>query len=170
MVTRFFRSTFTDSEGSEEGKVIATLVAELLNDAQAQGVFGCVAKENEGASDEIIACILFSPLCFDSPESAYLLSPVAVRTDHQQQGIGKKLICYGLEKLKQDGAEWVFTYGDPRYYSKTGFEPVSQDQAEAPFKLSQPEGWLAQSLNGSALRALPGQARCVPPFNHPEYW
>ena len=167
LAIELFRNAFSDSEGPEEGEVIAKLVDELLGDTS---VLGFIAGNQQVPKEKILACILFSPLCFDSPDAACLLSPVAVRTDHQQQGIGQELIRYGLEKLKQSGVNWVFTYGDPRYYSKTGFEPVSQEQALAPFKLTQPEGWLAQSLNGSTLRVPKGKARCVPAFNHPEYW
>ncbi|MDI9244196.1 GNAT family N-acetyltransferase [Marinobacter sp. CHS3-4] len=63
-----------------------------------------------------------------------------------------------------------FTYGDPNYYSKVGFEYVSQEIAEAPFKLAHPEGWLGQSFDGGSLELPLGRACCVEAFNDPQYW
>ncbi|MCG5517084.1 MULTISPECIES: hypothetical protein [unclassified Ectothiorhodospira] len=40
----------------------------------------------------------------------------------------------------------VLTYGDPNYYSRIGFKPITEALAPAPFTLKQPEGWLGQSL------------------------
>jgi hypothetical protein len=64
----------------------------------------------------------------------------------------------------------IFTYGDPNYYSKVGFDHVPQEVAEAPFKLAHPEGWLGQSLDGGSLELPLGQACCVEAFNDPQYW
>jgi predicted N-acetyltransferase YhbS len=46
------------------------------------------------------------------------------------------------------------TYGDPSYYAKVGFMPISEADAQAPFPLSHPEGWLAQSLTERAMTPL----------------
>ncbi|MCK2149410.1 hypothetical protein MYE70_10065 [Marinobacter alexandrii] len=68
------------------------------------------------------------------------------------------------------GVDLVFTYGDPNYYSKVGFKPVSQEIATAPFELTHPEGWLDLSLTGGEITPLPGVARCVDAFNDPALW
>jgi predicted N-acetyltransferase YhbS len=52
---------------------------------------------------------------------AYILSPVAVHTDHQGQGVGQQLINFGIQHLKEDGVTLIFTYGDPEFYKKLAF-------------------------------------------------
>jgi predicted N-acetyltransferase YhbS len=64
----------------------------------------------------------------------------------------------------------VFTYGDPAFYSKTGFEQITEQIVEAPFPLSQPEGWLAQSLDGEPIRAMSGLSKCVEALSDQKYW
>lgn len=115
-------------------------------------------------------CIFFTRLLFDGSIKAFLLSPVAVDTGHQGKGIGQKLINFGIKRLGELGVELIFTYGDPRYYAKVGFRPVPQAVAEAPFELAHPEDWLGQSLAGGPVQSPLGKARCVEPFNDPQYW
>lgn len=165
-IEQLFIKTFTDSDGPTEGERVGRLVKRLINEAETHHVLGFVAIENE----TVVGCIFFTPLIFDTPIRAALLSPVAVSTDHQGLGIGQQLIQFGLDELRVRGEELVFTYGDPNYYSKVGFKAVPEKTAKAPFALSQPEGWLGQSLTTVAIEPLPGYARCVAAFNEPDLW
>lgn len=165
-IEALFTRAFSDSEGQSEGKLIGHLVHELMSGVEADDLFGFIATEQE----QIVGCIFFTRLSFGSPIKAFMLSPVAVDTDRQGKGIGQKLIDFGINRLRELGVELVFTYGDPSYYSKVGFEHVSQEIAEAPFKLSHPEGWLGQSLDGGSLELPLGQACCIEAFNDPQYW
>jgi predicted N-acetyltransferase YhbS len=158
--------TFSDSEGESEGKLIGRLVHELMSGTRPDDMFGFIATEQE----QIVGCIFFTRLLFSSPIRAFMLSPVAVATDYQGKGVGQKLINFGIERLRELGVELIFTYGDPNYYSKLGFEHVPQEVAEAPFKLTHPEGWLGRSLHGGSLELPLGRACCVEPFNDPQYW
>jgi len=165
-IQELYRETFSDSEGSAEGAVIGQLVLEIMNKTAAQDILGFVASEDE----QLVGCIFFTRLFFDAPITAFLLSPVAVRTDRQGQKIGQKLIQFGLDQLRKIETELAFTYGDPNYYSQVGFEPIIEGIDKAPFVLSQPEGWLGQSLGDGSVHDLPGRARCVEAFNKPELW
>ncbi|MEM1368308.1 MAG: GNAT family N-acetyltransferase, partial [Cyanobacteria bacterium P01_H01_bin.15] len=98
------------------------------------------------------------------------LSPVAVCTDCQGQGIGQSLIKCGLQELKKNGVKFVTTYGDPAFYSKVGFEQISQLAIASPHPLSQPQGWLGQSLAAEPIRNIPGRCTCVKALDNPEYW
>jgi putative acetyltransferase len=110
-------------------------------------------------------------MSFESSEvNTFLLSPVAIHTSHQGKGIGQKLIKFGLNTLKENGVELVFTYGDPKYYSKVGFSPVAEEIVKAPFKLTYPEGWIAQSLVNDKIKPITGSSYCVEAFNNAEYW
>ena len=64
----------------------------------------------------------------------------------------------------------LFTYGDPNYYSKVGFKPITEKLIKAPLKLSYPEGWLAQSLVSDEIQPITGNSYCVEAFNKPRIW
>ncbi|TDR53012.1 putative N-acetyltransferase YhbS [Halomonas ventosae] len=163
-VQALFARTFSDAEGPAEGERVGGLVRKLVADTDPRDVLGFVAMEKGRA----VAGIFFSRLRFDTPVEAFLLSPVAVHPDYQGQGIGQRLIRFGLERLKERGVTRVFTYGAPAFYSRVGFTPVSEETA--PFRLSQPEGWLGQALDGHEMTFLPGVPRCVTAFDNPAYW
>ena len=95
---------------------------------------------------------------------------MAIQTSRQGKGIGQKLISFGVNHLKKNGVSVVFTYGDPNFYSKVDFNQITEKIAKAPFKLSQPEGWLAQSLVGDEIKPISGNSYCVEAFNKPEIW
>lgn len=92
----------------------------------------------------------------DDKSTAFILSPVAVDTAHQGNGVGQRLIAFGIQRLKEQGVDLVFTYGDSRFYSKVGFQPVSETCVKAPLKLSRPDAWLAQSLTGDSISPIKG--------------
>ncbi|MDY6978460.1 MAG: N-acetyltransferase [Pseudomonadota bacterium] len=165
-IKQLFEDVFAESEGPEEGRLISGLVLDLLNTTKSQDIFGFVAREGE----KITCGLFFTRLHFDGPIEAFILSPVAVKTECQGKGIGKKLINYGLEQLRDKGVKLVFTYGDPAFYSKVGFKQITEEVVQAPLPLSQPEGWLCQSLDGDEIKPVSGRPRCVEALNKPEYW
>ncbi|MCB1644897.1 MAG: N-acetyltransferase [Pseudomonadales bacterium] len=146
--------------------MIAGFVTNLISTTEPQDLIGCIAEEN----DLIVGCIFFSRLIVPSGQVAFIMSPVAVSTDVQSSGIGQNLINYGLDHLRSAGVNLAFTYGDPAYYCKTGFEPVSEDVIKAPCHLSQPFGWQVQSLDGLEIRAMSGATQCVEALNDPALW
>ena len=109
-------------------------------------------------------------MTFDSDLEAFILSPVAIDTDYQKKGIGQKLILFGIDYLKQKQIALLFTYGDPNYYKKVGFQQVSETVIKAPLKLTYPEGWLAQSLVKDVIEPIEGPSTCVNALNHQHYW
>lgn len=165
-IKTLFTKTFSDSEGEKEGELIGQLVEDLIGTTKAEDLYVFVATENE----KIIGSILFTRLTFEADISVFLLAPVAVHTDYQGKGFGQELINFGLQAMKKEGVELAFTYGDPNYYSKVAFQPVTEAQFKAPLTLSYPHGWLAQSLNGQELVGIDGDSSCVPAFNKPELW
>jgi len=161
-----FKRVFSASEGEAEGQVIADFVANLIATTAPRDLIGCIAEEN----DIVVGCIFFSRLTVPSGQIAFILSPVAVLTDVQSTGIGQNLIKYGLDHLKSLNINLVFTYGDPSFYSKTGFEQISESVVKAPCPLSQPVGWLAQSLDGQLIQPMAGPTICVEALNDPVLW
>ncbi|GIU12220.1 MULTISPECIES: GNAT family N-acetyltransferase [unclassified Shewanella] len=165
-ISGLFNETFSASEGADEGKVIGELTTELMKTTDCDELYIFVATEG----DKLAGSIMFSRLTFETRIDAFILSPVAVHPSFQRQGVGQKLIQFGLDTLRSKGIELVFTYGDPNYYSKVGFQLVSEDLVKAPQPLTYPEGWIAQSLKGEQLQAINGSCRCVAALNKAEYW
>ena len=165
-IKQLFTKVFSDAEGQSEGELIGNLTYDIMIGTDDQDLYGFVAIENE----QIIGSILFTRLTFQNGVNAFLLSPVAIQTSRQGKGIGQKLISFGVNHLKKNGVSVVFTYGDPNFYSKVGFNQITEKIAKAPFKLSQPEGWLAQSLVGDEIKPISGNSYCVEAFNKPEIW
>ena len=165
-IKKLFTKVFSDSEGQAEGVLIGNLTYDIMTGTDAQDLYGFVAIEN----DQIIGSIFFTRLTFQNGVNAFLLSPVAIHTSCQGKGIGQKLIIFGINHLKEDGVRIVFTYGDSAFYSKVGFNKITEKIAKAPLKLTQPEGWLGQSLVSDKIEPIAGISYCVEAFNKPEIW
>jgi putative acetyltransferase len=165
-VINLFTKVFSESEGKDEGESIGNLVTDLIITTDERDIVGFVAVLEE----EIVGSIFFSRLTLPSEKIAFILSPVAIATKQQGQGIGQQLIRYGIEHLKCKDVDLVFTYGDPAFYSKVGFQQINEDIVKAPLKLTQPEGWLAQSLENDVIEAMEGSSECVKALNKQEYW
>ncbi|MEL7449852.1 MAG: N-acetyltransferase [Pseudomonadota bacterium] len=160
------RESFTASADETEGRLVGGL-AESLALAIDDDEVVCVGALD---SDVLAGVIFFSRLHFAEPVSVYLLSPVAVATRRQRSGVGQSLINAGIAELKRRAAAVVVTYGDPDYYSKTGFQPLSESVLQAPLPLSMPHGWLGQSLDAESVPALTGRPACLEAFDDPSLW
>lgn len=166
-IPAFFAAVFTASEGEAEGQRIGDLATALLATTPKEDRLVFSAREN----GELLGCVVFSRLVYEQEDRiVFLLSPVAVASRRQNQGIGQALVQYGLDALRRRGVDVAVTYGDPDYYARVGFRPVSKEVARAPLPLSHPEGWLAQSLTDLPLAPLKGPSRCVVALNDPDYW
>ncbi|GGK57035.1 GNAT family N-acetyltransferase [Amphritea balenae] len=165
-VIKLFTSVFSDSEGKDEGAVIGALVREMINSTPPEELQGFMAKED----NQTIGAIFYSRFTLPSNKVAFILSPVAVSTGVQGKGVGQQLIRFGIKAMKAQGVEILLTYGDPNYYSKTGFQQITETLIPAPLELSFPHGWLAQSLTGKEITPEVGNTSCVSALNHQKYW
>jgi putative acetyltransferase len=100
----------------------------------------CAALSKRGAvtlslvaveDDAVVGHVLFSPVAIRAEEAGEAfavlgMGPVAVLPGRQRQGIGARLIRAGLEEIRQQGYPAVVVLGDPRYYTRFGFEPASR--------------------------------------------
>ena len=165
-VTNLFTSVFTESEGEEEGRLIGSLASKLSSRIDNQEIICFGSYEGES----IIGSIFFTRLRFKGTVLVYMLAPVAVGKEHQGKGIGQALINFGLNELKNRTVAVVITYGDPSYYSRVGFQPLSENVIQAPLNLSMPEGWLGKSLTEEPILTIKERPACVEEFNDPAYW
>ncbi len=165
-VARLFTSVFSSSEGEHEGRLIGSLALALAARTDNQETI-CMGAYADGA---LVGAIFFTQLRFAEPIEAYMLAPVAISTAHQGRSIGQALIRFGLDELKNRSTTLVVTYGDPAFYSKVGFQSLSEDVIQSPLPLSMPEGWLGQTLSGEAIPVLRSRPACVQEFDNPAYW
>ncbi len=166
-IAALFARTFAASEGEAEGALIGGLVRDMMAGTAAEDIHVFTAAEG-GA---LLGAVIFTRIVWsEDARAAFILSPAAVAPERQGEGIGQALIRFALDALREAGVEVALTYGDPNYYGKVGFAPVTEAVAPAPQPLSQPEGWLALSLAGESLTPLRGASRCVPALMRPELW
>ena len=159
-----FLKSFTASEGAEEGGFVSALAADLIKTTPENDFAAFTAHEG----DLCVGAVIFTRLYFPQTSAiVFLLSPMAVLPNHQGQGVGQGLIAYALSQLVGD---IVVTYGDPAFYGKTGFAAIDPAVLPAPYLLSQPQGWVAQSLTKAPILPLEGPATCAPALQNPAYW
>ena len=135
-----------------EGVVLASLVAEKEE------------REEKREQERIVAHILFSRMSIESsagPVAAVALAPIAVLPERQRQGIGGKLIRYGLDLLRARGERIVIVLGDPNYYPRFGFSRDKARLLESPFP---PEAFMALELQTGALDGVRGKVRYAAAF------
>lgn len=162
-----FKSTFTASEGPEEGALIGELARNLLSDTAADDIQVFLAR----AGDDLVGAAVFTRLTYSKdPRVVFLLAPMAVATRRQGQGVGQRILTHALASLREAGVDVAITYGDPAFYEKVGFKTLTESIARPPLPLSQPEGWIGQSLTEAPLAPLKGSSTCVAALNNPLFW
>jgi len=119
--------------------------------------------------DRVVGHILFSSVTIANSPAAFSgigLAPVAVRPEHQRQGIGSRLIREGLSMCRQAGYDAVVVLGDPAYYSRFGF------MRAADFGLQNEYGvfdeFMVLPLYDGALEGVSGLVKYVPEFREAE--
>ena len=161
-LNRVYLSAFSE----EEREQVAALAQELSDTKIYRRNFCIVAEHNAS----LVGHIVFSPVTFDTCTSClgYILAPLAVHSDFHGEGIGSKLVEYGLQQLKAVAADIVFVYGDPKYYSRFGFHADIAATFIPPHKLQYPFGWQALLLGDNQVTA--GNISCVEALNRAEFW
>jgi putative acetyltransferase len=166
-LVELFTATFAESEGPKEGALIGDLVRDLLAETPTEDIRVFCAE----VGDNPIGAAIFTRLSYpEDPHIVFLLSPMAVATESQGQGIGRALLTKALEMLRTECIQIVITYGDPNFYGRVGFRSITEEQARAPLPLSLPHGWIGQSLTEEQMPVLQGPSTCVSALNRRDVW
>ena len=165
-ISNFFYDVFFQSEGKQEGLSLQELTFQLTDQIQDPSILGIKAHSNS----EILGSLFLTQLQFQEGIRASLLAPVGVHPNHQGKKIGTQLIEYAVQYLKSQDIPFLMTYGDPKYYSRFGFQGVSEQVLPPPFPLSQPEGWMYRGITLNHIPVITGKAFCVEPFNQRNLW
>jgi putative acetyltransferase len=148
----------------------ANLVRELLGDASAKPVVSLLAfQENRAVGHILFTKVRLEP---EAPLSMSILAPLAVVPDAQKQGVGGKLIEYGLHVLAQSGVHLVFVLGYPTYYARYGFQPAGKLGLYAPYPIPEKNAnaWMVRALRPETIGLFHGKVLCADKLNRPEYW
>ena len=166
-IIALYLATFSASESKQEGEQVARLVTDFLAEPYpSTDLYVFVATDEQ----RIVGAIVMSRLQFAHAKEVFLLSPVAVATNWQGQGIGQKLIQFGCDKLAEQNVSLVMTYGDINFYGKVGFSVVSEEIIQAPHSLSYPKGWLAKPVLDDEILTITGKPSCLKPLDNPQLW
>jgi len=153
--------------GSDEE---ANLVKDLLCDPSAKPLVSLLAFQ----ADRPVGHILFTTARLEpeDPLSISILAPLAVVPDSQKQGIGGKLVEYGLGVLSRSAVDLVFVLGYPAYYRRYGFKPAGILGFDAPYPIpaKNADAWMVQTLQPGAVGAFGGKVICADKLNKAEYW
>jgi putative acetyltransferase len=76
--------------------------------------------------DRVVGHIMYSPVSVGDMINGAALGPMAVLPEHQQQGIGSKLVEAGNRRLKDAGYPFIILVGHAEYYPRFGFRPASE--------------------------------------------
>lgn len=77
---------------------------------------------------KIVAHILYTKATIVDGEQTHevlTFGPLSTLPNRQNQGYGKKLLEYSIEKAKELGYPAIVIFGEPDYYPKFGFRPAS---------------------------------------------
>ena len=101
---------------AEENKLISHLSADLFKETTHPPVKSLVAE----LGGKLIGYVCYSPVFLKSTSdvSGYILSPLAVSPEYQNQGVGSALINSEMDMLTKDGDGILLVYGDPNFYQK----------------------------------------------------
>ena len=110
---------FTEHENAQEGRLVRSLVEEIRSKAYYLPELELLMLE-DGA---VIGYVMFSrfPLEGQYTDRLVLLSPAAVRTDRQRQGVSRELIEYGFRRAAEMGFTAALVEGNPANYRARGF-------------------------------------------------
>jgi predicted N-acetyltransferase YhbS len=82
---------------------------------------------------KVVGHVMYSQLGLEgSPSPVLTLAPVSVEPDYQNRGVGTRLISSSLSELDEAGMPAVVVLGEPSYYGRFGFEPVTRYGMTAP--------------------------------------
>lgn len=162
------RKVYLSAFPKSESEIVAELAINLLSENSALPTISLIA-ETDGS---VVGHVAFSPVGVDNNENcqAYILAPLAVKSNYQKHRIGSALIEYGMQHLSAMGVNVVFVYGDPKYYGRFGFNAEAARNYKTPYKLQYPFGWQAIAIRECATEKEPEAIHCVTSLCDPKLW
>ena len=110
---------FTEHENAEEGRTVRALVEEIRSKKYYLPELELLMIED----GEVIGYVMFSRFHIEGKyeDRLVILTPAAVNTSCQRQGISRELIEYGFRKAAEMGFTAALVEGNPANYRARGF-------------------------------------------------
>lgn len=161
-------AVYQNSFPSEEADATCNLMCELTTGKSQPETFA-IGYKRDG---RLLGAVGFSPVYFERQEamSGYILSPLAVHSDFQRQGIATKMIEHGKKILTEKGVDVLLVYGDPNYYGRYGFKTDLGELFIPPYPLEYPFGWQAIQLSNKHIYEGKYKFSCVAALSDPGLW
>jgi putative acetyltransferase len=140
--------------------------AQVVERVRAQADFNLEFSLVAELDGEVVGHVLFSEMHLEGADEAVKLlglGPVAVRPDHQRQGVGGSLIREGLGRAKSAGFRAVILIGHPTYYPRFGFAPASRYEIKSTYNVPD-DVFMALPLYNGALEGVRGTLHYSPAF------
>jgi predicted N-acetyltransferase YhbS len=111
---------FTEHENADEGKLVRRLVEEIRSKKYYLPELELLMLED----GEVVGYVMFSRFHIEGKytDRLVILTPAAVKTSLQRQGISRELITYGLRKAAEMGFTAALVEGNPANYRARGFK------------------------------------------------
>ena len=111
---------FTEHENADEGKIVRALVEEIRSKKYYLPELELLMIED----GEVIGYVMFSRFHIEGKyeDRLVLLTPAAVKTSCQRQGISRELIENGFRKAAEMGFTAAMVEGNPANYRARGFK------------------------------------------------
>ena len=111
---------FTEHENADEGKLVRRLVEEIRSKKYYLPELELLMLED----GEVVGYVMFSRFHIEGKytDRLVILTPAAVKTSLQRQGISRELITYGLRKAADMGFTAALVEGNPANYRARGFQ------------------------------------------------
>ena len=111
---------FTDHESAEEGRTVRSLVEEIRSKPYYLPELELLMLE-DGVP---VGYVMFSRFHIEGryEDRLVILTPAAVKTSCQRQGISRELIEYGFRKAAEMGFTAAMVEGNPANYRARGFK------------------------------------------------
>jgi len=106
--------------------------AELVDALRAAGrlSISLVAVE----ADAVVGHVAFSPVTVDGRTLGLGLAPLAVHAERRRRGVGARLVRDGLSLCRNAEVGLVVVLGDPRYYTRFGFEAARRHELRGEYE------------------------------------
>ena len=113
-------TVFTEHENADEGKLVRALVEEIRSKEFYLPELELLMLED----GEPIGYVMFSRFHIEGryTDRLVLLSPAAVKTSCQRQGVSRALIEHGFRKAAEMGFTAAMVEGNPANYRTRGFQ------------------------------------------------
>lgn len=145
------------------GREVEVRLVERLRESPGHIPELSLVAERDGA---VVGHILFSPIAIEMGAGrvpTLMLAPLAVRPEHQRQGIGSQLVRAGLEACARLGHTSVIVVGHGSYYPRFGFVRARPHGLETAFECPD-EAFMLIELVPGALDGVRGTIRLSAAF------